>query len=1358
MSADHATAAATAAPPPPPRSRGRRALRAFAWGLTGLVALVLLLGAGAWWWLGSDHSLAFALARTARYLPAGQTLESRDVSGSLRAGGRIGWLRWESESLAVEVRDARIGWQLAPLLRRRVQLGEVHAAQLLIERRAPAESKPVEPLEQLVLPVEIELPFTIDDLRWAGPPALQATGLAGSYRYRDDHHQLEITAVDIADGHYGAQLRLQGPAPMALDATLNGRVRALLAQDRSLDVRAEATIQGQLAGPDARLAVTADLHPVDASADQPMQAQLQATLAPWQPQPVIDAKAALQNIDLATLWPEAPATLLSGEIEAGPDATAAPGESLWQASAQVRNALPGPWDEAKLPVEQLDARARFDGSTWTLPQLSVRAGGGRIDAEGSWGPAPAPWQVDATVRGVSPGALHTRLDGAPVNGRLQAGQTGDALQFDVALQAEGGAGGTGELQGLRLERALAKGQWQDQVLDLRSLRVEARGASIEGRLQLRVDDQAASGRLNLAVPGATALVDGRIAPNTGGGDVQARIDDAAALQGWIEGLPELGPLFGGTALQGSARLDASWKGGWQAVQRRLQAVNEPAPRGTVEPTLQATLAIPKLEVKLPPSEAAAPSPIVLNGVRAELAGSLAQATLALKGEAVTGSRKITLDTRASAGIERRDQWSAALASLRVQALDSARPDVAPWVLELGSPVSLKVRTASGANPRLDLEASAAAATLKGPAPGTVRIDWQPLRFSRTGTEARRAFRLQSKGRLQGLPMAWAELLGNGETLAQVGFSGDLLFNGDWDIDAGDTLRAKARLTRESGDLRVQAGEAALVTRVRSHGTGTASERTMDAAGPGASTPAGLKRAEFVLDAEGDTVRANLAWDSERAGEIRVEASTRVQQRQGGWHWADDAPLAGRVTARMPNLGVWSMLAPPGWRMAGTLDADATLAGNRSEPRWNGTLAADKLALRALVEGLDLRDGRLRATLAGNRVEITEFTLKGGAGAQTRIPGQSGNLSTAASEAARDGGTLSARGELGWGAAPVAGAGSGIRMSIQADLRALRVLVRADRQLTLSGNLQARLESGQFTVRGDIKTDRAVIILPDETAPSLGSDVVVRSAAIDREAAEEAKRRAAENQSEVARAETAKPPDIAVSFDLGADFAVQGRGITTRLAGKLDIRSTALNAPPRITGEVRTVAGQYRAYGQALNIETGIARFNGPFDNPQLDILAIRPNISQRAGVAITGTALSPRVRLYSEPQLSDQETLSWLVLGRASATSGGESVLLQQAALALLGGLGGSGGGGLASRFGLDEIGFKGPGSGGDVRDSTVTVGKRIARDFYVTYERGLGGTLGTLFIFYDLTRRLTLRAQAGQQSAVDLIFTVQFD
>ncbi|VTU36833.1 Autotransporter assembly factor TamB [Variovorax sp. PBL-H6] len=1338
--------------PTPPRSRGRRVVRALALSLLGLVLLVGVLTAGAWWWLGSSQSLAFALARAARYLPNGQTLESRDVSGSLRAGGRIGWLRWQSESLSVEVHEATIGWQLAPLLKRKVQLGELHAAQLLIERRAPAEDKPPQPLAPIVLPVEVELPFRIDTLRWAGPPALQADNLAGSYRYAGDEHQLVVEGVDIAQGHYGARVTLQGPAPMALDAALEGRVRAPLAEGRDIEVLAEARAKGTLATADARLGVAAQLKPADSGATAPMAAQLKANIAPWQPQPVIDARAQLQNLDVALLLPKAPSTLLSGEVEAGPDSSAPPSSTVWQARAEIRNAKPGPWDSGQLPIEQIRVRASFDGSTWTLPEATVLAGGGRIEAEGRWSPAPAPWQARARVRGVRPAALHSELAGAPVSGSVTAEQRGEALLFDLALRAEGGAGSKA-LQGLRLDRALAHGQWQSEVLDLRTLRIDAANASLEGKLQVRVAEQAGNGDLKLVVPGGSAQLQGRIAPASGGGELRARIDEAATLQRWVESLPELSAVFADSSAQGSAQLDASWKGGWQAVQRRLKNASTPAPRGSTEPTLEATLSAPRLALRLAPPANGPPTEIQLHDLHAELAGSLAQATLALKGEASSGTQKLSLDVRASGGLERAKQWRASIASLRLQAQDSQRPG--PWTLELERAVGTTLK--SGDAGHLEVEASAASATLRGPVPGTVRIDWEPLRYSQSGAAPNRVFRLRSEGRLRGLPMAWAEAMGGSATLAEMGISGDLLFDGDWDIDAGDTLRARAKLARASGDLRVQAGEAALVTRIESHGTGTASERKMNAAAEGRSTPAGLRQAELGLDAEGNTVRASLTWDSLRAGQIRAEASTRVVQRADGWQWAPDAPLAGRVTARLPNLGVWSMLAPPGWRVAGTLEADAALSGNRALPRWNGTLSADQLALRALVEGLDLRDGRLRASLTGQRIEITEFALKGGAGSSTRIPGQSGNLSTAASEATSGGGTLSARGELSWGAVPASG--TGIRMAMQAQLRSLRVLVRTDRQVTLSGDLQARLDNGQISVRGNLKTDRAVIILPDESAPGLGSDVVVRSAAKDREAAEAAQRQRASEDAQAAKAQTAKPPDIVVGFDLGEDFAVQGRGLTTRLEGKLEIRSTALNAPPRITGEVHTVKGQYRAYGQRLDVETGIARFNGPYDNPALDILAIRPNISQRAGVQITGSAQSPRVRLYSEPALSDAETLSWVVLGRASATSGGESLLLQQAALALLGRLGsGSSGGGLASRFGLDEIGFKGPGSGGDVRDSAVTVGKRLSKDFYLTYERSLSGTLGSLFIFYDLTRRLTLRGQAGQQSGIDLIYTLKYD
>ena len=178
----------------------------------------------------------------------------------------------------------------------------------------------------------------------------------------------------------------------------------------------------------------------------------------------------------------------------------------------------------------------------------------------------------------------------------------------------------------------------------------------------------------------------------------------------------------------------------------------------------------------------------------------------------------------------------------------------------------------------------------------------------------------------------------------------------------------------------------------------------------------------------------------------------------------------------------------------------------------------------------------------------------------------------------------------------------------------------------------------------------------------------------------------------------------------------------------------------------------------LDVETGLIRFNGPYNNPSLDILALRPNISVRAGVQVTGSAKAPRVKLYSDPELPDAEKLSWVVLGRSAAGGGAEAAVLQQAALALLGRKGDSGGPNFASRIGLDEIGVKGPGAGEDATAAALTFGKRLSKDLYITYERSLSGTLGTLYIFYDLSRRLTLRGQTGEKSAVDLIYTVKYD
>lgn len=1343
-----------------PRSRGRRVVRALLWSLCGLLLVLALLLASTWWWLGSNQSLAFALAQAARYLPSEQQLTHENVEGSLLAGGHIGRLRWQSPTLAVEVRDATLGWHLPSLFKRKLQLGEVRVAQLDIEPIGPKpeNSPPPEPLQQLVLPLDIELPFKVDVLRWAGPPEVVASKLAGNYRYESAEHRLQVDGVDLADGHYSAQMQLRGAGPMALQAKIDGRVQAPLDAERRLDVQAHAELRGQLAGADARLQLRAEIAPAE-NADG-MQAQLGAELAPWQTQPVVKADAQLKNVDLARLWPQAPATLLSGEVHAGPDPTL--GALGWKGTADLRNGKPGPWDEGHLPVGQLQAEASFDGHEWTVPKLSVATGGGRIEGHGSWRPAPEPWQASVEVQRVRLSELYTQLAGAPVEGKLAAQQKeGGRIDFSADLRARGGAGAKAPrdaLEGLPIDRIEARGVWQDALLNLSRLRIEAAGAQLEGQLRARPEARSGEGTLKLVVPGAEAKVQADMTPDKGQGQLDVQLNDATALQDWIERLPGLQDSLAGLALQGKGTLDARWTGGWQTLQQRLSAPEHPAPRGTAEPTLSAQLVVPQLSWQ--PEGSTGVERWQLRDLRASLDGSLARAKFDIKGEAVSPIRQVNLQLQGGGGLERSNQWRAELGTLTAQLRPNARNAPPPWKLALERPLTGTVRTGTDS---LQVEGNGSAAVITGPVPGSVRLEWQPTRFSQSGPPARRALRLQSAGKMKGLPMAWAQALGPG-TLREMGVSGDLIFDGDWDVEAGDRLRAHVRLARASGDIQVQAGEAAMVRRVRSTGTGTRAEITTDndSSGRGApSTPAGLRQAELVVDAEGDALRANLVWDSERAGVVKAQASTQLARDGAGWRWPDNAPLAGQLEARMPKLGVWSMLAPPGWRIGGTLDASLALSGSRDAPSWNGRLAADDLALRAAVEGLDLRDGRLRATLTGRQLVLDEFVLKGGPGSRVRIPGRSGNLSTSASEAAVDGGQLSVSGNASWGEAAAPGA-SGIHMDMQGKISALRVLVRSDRQVTLSGDLQARLQDRQITVRGQLRTDRGVIILPPDTAPSLGTDVVVHSAARQREAAEaaaQARERGEQRQEAVNTPQAARPPDIQVALDLGKDFAVQGRGITTRLEGQLDIRASGAGTAPRITGEVRTVNGMYRAYGQQLNVETGIARFNGPYDNPQLDVLAIRPNISQRAGVQISGTASAPRVKLYSEPPLSDAETLSWIMLGRASAANGGEAILMQQAAIALLGKLGADpSSGNLASRFGLDEIGFKGPSPNGELQESSVTLGKRLSQDFYVTYERSVAGTLGTLFIFYDLTQRLTLRGQAGEHYGADLIYTIKYD
>ena len=1421
--------------------RLRRLWRTSAAVLISLCALVLLLAALGWWWAGQNTSLASALAQVARWLPADQQLQSSGVSGTLRSGGQLGWLRWSSPSLSVEVRDAQIRWSLAALLQRKLQLGQVHAASVRITATPQPDAPRTEPLEQLVLPVHIDLPFEVDLVEWAGPAPVQARALSGNYRYDRIQHHLDIHGVDWAEGHYSAQATLQAQAPMALQATLEGQVRATTpGTAQPLHLSAHATLSGTLATAAAQLqlqaqvrpapraeapAGAADTHtntatqppanagkrsrtrtrtstparraaatpaqpvpvPVPPPPAQAMHADISAVLLPWAEQPLQQASADLRALNLAALWPQAPATALHGSVQAGPQAGG------WQLAAQVRNDLPGPWDAQRLPISALDAQADFDGAQWRIPQATVQVGTGQITLQGAYHPAHSTVQGSAQAKQLVPAALHSQLGTAPLSGPLSAQTEGTAVRFSVQLQAARGAAKatSGKTAPLLIHKVQAQGQWQAPQLTLQSVEIDAlqaqlRGQKIEATLG---STPGARGTLALTVPGASINASGQLDARNGAGRLQVNVAAAEQLLAWLQTLPGMAAAAPqGTALQGKAQLDARWQGGWHSLQQQLQAATgsgtaqamATAPAATsataqstpLTPfTVQATLEAPQLSLTLPaPTESAAatataapaPAPttptatrVQLRTLRAVLSGTLAKATLSLDGQATVAEHSATLQTQINAGLDTANtqatQWRAHISSLQLALHNTQQPT--PWTLQLAQPLALTLRQMHSGTVRHTLEAAAGQARITAPAPGTAVLRWQPLRLD---ASAAGAVQLQTKGEFTGLPMAWADALAGAAqaTLAERGLAGDLVLDGRWDLAATDTLRATASVQRASGDLRVLTGEPATVTTMRSSAAQPQARASSNAPG----TAAGVRHATLQITAQGEQVQARLLWDTERAGHIEADASTRLTRQDGGWTWAADAPLAARIRARMPDLGVWSVLAPPGWRIGGTLDADASLSGDRSAPRWQGTLGADQLALRSVVDGVDLQEGRLRAALRGERLDITELSLRGGPGSRARIAGYSGNRTAAPTS----GGSLQGSGSITWGSAAPGAAqgtgtssGSGIGIDFSAQASALQVLVRADRQVSVSGNLSAGLRQGQITLRGKLTTDRATIILPDASAPRLGDDVVVRSAAIDQANAEKAQRAS----QTAARAQTAQPPDIAITLNLGEDFALQGHGITTRLSGELDIRSsTVVGAPPRVTGEITTVQGRYRAWGQVLDVETGLVRFNGPYDNPALDILALRPNISVRAGVQINGSAQAPRVRLYASPDLPDAEKLSWVVAGRSTAAGGAEAALLQQAALSLLGRSQGNGTEGVAQRLGLDEIGFKGPEAGNSASTAAITLGKRFSRDLYVTYEHGLSGTLGAIYIFYDLSRRLTLRGQTGTQSAVDIIYTVRHD
>jgi translocation and assembly module TamB len=431
---------------------------------------------------------------------------------------------------------------------------------------------------------------------------------------------------------------------------------------------------------------------------------------------------------------------------------------------------------------------------------------------------------------------------------------------------------------------------------------------------------------------------------------------------------------------------------------------------------------------------------------------------------------------------------------------------------------------------------------------------------------------------------------------------------------------------------------------------------------------------------------------------------------------------------MPSLAWAAPLIGYDYRAEGRLQLAVQGRGTLAQPQYSGSLDGQALRLAWPAQGLDLKNGVLRAHFTGDRLQLDQLQLQGGKGQLTA--------------------TGDARLQNGLPRAT---------LDLKADK--LQLLSRPDRQLVLSGAAQARLADKVLAITTDLTADSADIALPRATGPTLSSDVVVVG------------------QTPAASKPAAAMPS-AVRFDgtfnLGSNFHLYGQGLDATLGGSVRVRADN-GATPTATGSIEVVKGEYTAYGQQLQVTQGRINFAGPVDNPGLNITATRPNLPTgiEVGVTISGSARRPLVKLSSTPAMPDTEILSWLVLGQPLDQVGASDIgLLQTAAAALLGP---SEGQPLQTRLahavGLDSISVQSASSStgtsstngaataasGGVQSTIVTLSKRLSANTLVTFSRGIDGVSSIFTIQHQLTRRLSVQAQTGTENALDLFYTFEF-
>ncbi|WP_432372570.1 autotransporter assembly complex protein TamB [Pantoea allii] len=451
-------------------------------------------------------------------------------------------------------------------------------------------------------------------------------------------------------------------------------------------------------------------------------------------------------------------------------------------------------------------------------------------------------------------------------------------------------------------------------------------------------------------------------------------------------------------------------------------------------------------------------------------------------------------------------------------------------------------------------------------------------------------------------------------------------------------------------------------------------------------------------------RAQLDWLIRIVNNGQLDGNVQItdpQQRR---------TLGGNVNIRNISLAIINPALMQGESIKGNLNSNLRLGGTAQQPQVFGQLGLKDVNVKGNFMPVDLTRASLNMVFNG-----MSSTLNG-------------LLQTAQ-------GNINLTGDADWSQldnwrARVAAKGSRVRVTVPP-------MVRMD----VSPDVVFEATPAAFNLDGrvDIPWARITVQEVPESAVGVSSDEVMLD----------------KNLKPIEPQTASIPINSNLIIHVGNDVRLSAFGLKARLNG--DLKMVQDKSGLGLNGQINIPSGRFHAYGQDLIVRKGELQFAGPPDQPYINLEAIRnPDATEdsvTAGLRVTGLADEPKVEVFSDPAMSQQEALSYLLRGQGLKSDGDGNALTS----ALVGlGVAQSGQvvGKIGETFGVSNLALDTTGVGDSQQ---VQVSGYVLPGLQVKYGVGIFDSLATLTLRYRLMPKLYLEAVSGVDQALDLLYQFEF-